>query len=41
MLSYKTFEGETLILSVINNSSCAALIKSANKNPNTLNILLW
>lgn len=41
MLSYKTFEGKPLILSTIKNSSCAALIKSANKNPNELNIVLW
>lgn len=38
MLSYKTFEEKTLILSAIN-SSCAALIKSANKNPNGLTIV--
>lgn len=38
MLRYKTLEEKTLILSAINNSSCAALIKSANKNPNALNI---
>lgn len=38
MLSYKTFEEKTLILSAINNSLCAALIKSTNKNPNELNI---
>lgn len=41
MLGFKTFEEKTLIFSTINNSSCAALIKSGNKNPNELNIVLW
>lgn len=39
MLSYKTIEKKTLILSAINNSSCAALITSANNNPNELKIV--
>lgn len=39
MFSYKSFEEKTLILSAINSSCCATLIKSANKNPNELNIV--